>query len=88
MKNSLFTYSQIMALLKEAENGVTVPELCRTDGISSATFCQWRSNFGGMDVSLMPRMKELEDENRRLKTMYAEAHLSTDLLRNAQVKNW
>ena len=77
MKKSRFTDSQIMAVLKEA--GVVVPELCRTHGISSATFYKWRAKFGGMDVPLMARIKELEDENRRLKKMYAEAQLRTDL---------
>ena len=87
MKKSRFTDSQIMAVLKEAQAGVAVPELCRTHGISTATFYNWRTKFGGMDVPLMARMKELEEENRRLKKMYAEAQLSTDLLREALVKN-
>ncbi len=65
-----------------------VPDLCRTHGISTATLYQWRSKFGGMDVPLMGRLQELEDENRRLKTMYAEAQLSTDLLREALVQQW
>lgn len=75
-------------MLKEAEAGVTVPEVCRTLGISHATFYKWRAKVGGMDVPLMARLKELEDENRRLKKMYAEAQLSTDLLREARVKKW
>lgn len=58
-----------------------VPELCRTHGISSATFYKWRAKFGGMDVSLMTRMKELDEENRRLKKLYVDAQLSADLLR-------
>jgi putative transposase len=65
-----------------------VPELCRTHGISNATFFKWRSKFGGMDVSLMTRMKELEDENRRLKKLYVDAQLSADLLRDALLKKW
>ena len=88
MKTLRFTDSQIIAVLKEAEAGTPVPALCRTHGISSATFYKWRSKFGGMDVPLVARMKELEDENRRLKKMYAEAQLSTDLLREALVKKW
>lgn len=88
MKKSRFTDSRIMAVLKEAATGVAVPELCRTHGIRTATFYKWRSKFGGMDVPLMARMKELEEENRRLKKMYAEAQLSTDLLREALAKKW
>lgn len=86
MKTSRFTDSQIIAVLKEAEAGTPVPELCRTHGISNATFYKWRSKFGGMDVSLMSRMKELEDENRRLKKLYVDAQLSADLLREALTK--
>ena len=72
MKTSQYSDSQIMAILKEAEAGTSVPELCREHGMSSATFYKWRSKYGGMDASLMKRLKELEDENRRLKKMYAE----------------
>ena len=88
MKKSRFTDSQIIAVLKQAEAGTPVPELCREHGISSATFYKWRSKFGGMEVSMVGRMKELEDENRRLKKMYAEAQLSADLLKEALSKKW
>ena len=71
MKKSRFTDSQIMAVLKQAEAGTPVLDLCREHGISNATFYKWRAKFGGMDVSLMARMKELEDENRRLKKLSA-----------------
>jgi len=70
MKTSRFTDSQIMAILKQAESGMPVPELCREHGMSSASFYKWRAKFGGMDTSMIKRMKELEDENRRLKKMY------------------
>lgn len=72
MKKSQFTDSQILAILKQAENGVPVPELCREHGMSSASFYKWCSKFGGMDASLMARMRELEQENARLKRMYAD----------------
>ena len=88
MKTSRFTDSQIIAVLKDSEAGTPVPELCRTHGISSATFYKWRAKFGGMEVPMVARMKELEEENRRLKKRYAEAQLSTDLLREALVKKW
>ena len=88
MKKSRFTDSQILAVLKQVEAGSPVPELCREHGISSTTFYKWRSKFGGMDASLMARMKELEDENRRLKKLYVEAQLSTDLLKEALAKKW
>lgn len=63
-----------MAVLKQAEAGTPVPKQCRGQDISSATFCKWRSKFDGMDASLMSRLKELQDENRRLKKMYADAN--------------
>ena len=88
MKKSRFTDSQIIAVLKQAEAGTPVPELCREHGISSATFYKWRRKFGGMEVSMVGRMKELEEENRRLKKMYAEAQLSADLLKEALSKKW
>ncbi|KKY12959.1 transposase [Xanthomonas citri pv. fuscans] len=88
MKKSRFTDSQIIAVLKQAQAGAPVPELCREHGISSATFYKWRSKFGGMDVSMVARMKELEEENRRLKKMYAEAQLSHERLKEALAKKW
>lgn len=88
MKKSRFSDSQIMAILKQAENGIPVPELCREHGISSATFYKWRSKFGGMDASMMARLKELEDENRRLKKMYAEERLKSEIMKEAIEKKW
>jgi putative transposase len=75
MKTSRFRDSQILAILKQAESRVPVPELGREHGMSSASFYKWRAKYGGMDASLMARMKELEVENRRLKKMYAEERL-------------
>jgi putative transposase len=83
MKKSRFSDSQILAVLKQAESGVPVAELCREHGISSATFYKWRSKFGGMDASLMARLKELEDENRRLKKMYAEERIKAEIRKEA-----
>jgi putative transposase len=88
MKTSRFTDSQIIAILKQAEAGSPVPELCREHGMSTATFYKWRAKFGGMDASLMARMKELEDENRRLKKMYAEERLKAEIVAEALTKKW
>lgn len=88
MKKSRFSDSQIIGVLKQAETGTPVPELCREHGISAACFYKWRSKFGGMDASLMARMKELEDENRRLKKMYAESQMTAEVLREAMQKKW
>ena len=75
-----------MAVLKQAEMGTAVPELCREHGISSATFYKWRAKFGGMDVPLMAKMKELEDENRRLKKMYLDAQMRAMIVEEALAK--
>ena len=88
MKKSRFTDSQIMGILKQAENGVPVPELCREHGMSSASFYKWRAKFGGMDASMVKRMKELEAENRRLKKMYAEERLKSELRKEALEGKW
>jgi len=88
MKTSKFTDSQIMTILKQAEAGTPVPELCREHGMSSATFYKWRAKFGGMDASLMARLKELEAENARLKKMYAEERLKADVIQEAMAKKW
>lgn len=88
MKKSRFTDSQILAVLKQAEAGTPVPNLCREHGISSATFYKWRSKYGGMDASMMSQLKELQDENRRLKKMYADSQISAELLKEALAKKW
>ena len=87
MKTSKFSDSQILAILKQAEAGAPVPELCREHGMSSATFYKWRARFGGMDASMMARLKELESENARLKKMYAEERLKADILKEAIEKS-
>jgi len=83
MKKSRFTEAQIMGVLRQAEAGMPVAELCREHGISSATFYKWRAKYGGMDASMMIQMKALDDENRRLKRMFADLSMQTDLLREA-----
>ena len=88
MKKSRFTDSQIIDALKRAEVGLTVPELCRELGISSATFYKWRAKFGGMDASLMARMKELEQENQRLRKMYVEEKLKAEIVSEALATKW
>jgi putative transposase len=86
MKRSRYSESQIISILKEAESGIPVAELCRKHGMSDATFYNWRAKYGGMDVSMMKRMKELEDENRRLKKMYAEEKLKAEIIQEAMEK--
>lgn len=81
MKKSKFSDSQIVDALKRVESGLSVPEICRELGISAATFYKWRAKYGGMDTSLMARMKELEAENARLKKMYVEERLKADILK-------
>lgn len=73
------TESQIVGILKEAEAGIPVPEVCRKHGIGQSTFYKWRSKYGGMEASELRRMKELEEENRRLKQMYAELSLKSQM---------
>ena len=83
MKKSRYTDSQILAILKQNEADTPVSELCREHGMSDATFYKWRAKYGGMDTSLMKRMKELEDENRRLKKMYAEERIKSEIRKEA-----
>lgn len=87
MKKSRFTDTQILGILKQAEGGIPVAQLCREHGMSSATFYKWRSKFGGMDASLLARMKELERENRLLKRMYAEEKMKAEVVAEALAKN-
>ena len=82
MKRSRFSDSQILAVLKQAEAGKTVPDLCREHGISNATFYKWRAKYGGMEAEDAKRLKELESENSRLKRLLAEAHLDIHALKS------
>lgn len=82
MKKTRYTESQIVKALKEVEGGRKVKDLCREYGISEATYYSWKSKYGGMDVSDVKRLKELEDENRHLKQMYAELSLDHKILKD------
>ena len=88
MKTSKFTDSQIMSILKQAESGTPVATLCRKHGMSNATFYKWRAKYGGMDASLIARLKELEAENAKLKKMYAEERLKAEIIQEAMSKKW
>lgn len=83
MKHSRVTDSQILAILKQHEGGISVADLAREHSVSSALIYQWRSKFGGMDASLMKEMKELRAENARLKKMYAEERIKAELRQEA-----
>ena len=80
--------SQIMQILSQASSGVPVSELCREHGMSSATFYKWRAKYGGMDTSMITRLKELEAENSRLKKMYADERLKAMIVQEALTKKF
>lgn len=82
MKKTRFSESQIVTILKEAEAGVSLEDLSRQYGFSKATYYKWKAQYGGMDVSALKRLKELEEENRRLKQMYAELSLEHKALKD------
>ena len=82
MKRSRFSEIKIVSILKEGEAGIPVPELCRNHGISRATYYTWKSKYGGMEASDLKRLKELEEENRRLKQMYADLSLEHKVLKD------
>jgi putative transposase len=82
MRKSKFSESTIVTLLKEAEAGRKVADICREHGISTATFYQWRSKYGGMEASDIKRLKELQEENEKLKRMYAEMALENRAIKD------
>lgn len=86
MKKSRFTETQIVSILKEADAGMKVEELCRKHGISSASFYNWKKKYGGMDASEIRRLKELEEENAKLKRMYADMALENNALKDLITK--
>ena len=86
MKKSRFTETQIVSILKEADAGMKIEELCRKHGISSASYYNWKKKYGGMDASEIKRLKELEEENAKLKRMYADMALENTALKDLIVK--
>ena len=88
MKRSRFTEEKIVKILKAAEAGVAVQELCREHGVSRATFYSWRKKFGGLEVDDAKRLKALEDENRRLKRMVADLSLDKQMLQDVLSRKW
>lgn len=88
MKRTRFTEEQIIAVLREAESGAAVKELCRRAGISAVTFYRWKSKFESMDISEMRRLRLLEDENIRLKKIVAQQALDIDALKAVVSKKW
>jgi len=82
MKKTRYSESQIVKALKEVEGGRNVRDMCRDYGISEATYYNWKTKYGGMEASDIKRLKELEDENRRLKQMYAELSLDNKMLKD------
>lgn len=88
MKNSRFNEEQIIAILKQSEAGAKTSDLCRQHGISSATFYAWRSKYGGMDVSDAKRLRQLEEENARLKRIVADQALDITMLKDVLGKKW
>lgn len=88
MKRSRFTEEQIIAVLREAESGTPVKDLCRRAGISTVTFHKWKSKFEGMEISEMRRLRLQEEENGRLKKIVAQQALDIDALKAVVSKKW
>jgi len=88
MKRSRFSEEQIIGILREQEQGMKTADVCRRHGISEGTFYKWKAKFGGLEVSEAKRLKALEDENRRLKNLLADAHLDIAMLKDINSKKW
>ncbi len=88
MKRSRFSEEQIIAILKEQEAGLATAEVCRRHGVSSATFYKWKAKFGGLEVSEAKRLRQLEDENAKLKKLLAETMLDNAMLKEISAKKW
>jgi putative transposase len=88
MTRKRHTEEQIIAVLKDAQSGIGVQELCRKHGISDATFYKWRTTYAGLEVSDVKKLRQLEDENRRLKQMVAEQALDIQALKAVTAKTW
>jgi putative transposase len=86
MKKSRFSESQIIRILKEADGGRKVADICREHGVSQATYYQWKAKFGGMEASDIRRLKELEEENTKLKRMFANLSLENEALKDVIAK--
>ena len=88
MKRSRFTEEQIITILKEQEAGMVTAEVCRRDGISPATFYKWKGEFGGLEVSDARKLRQLEEENARLKRLLADTMLDNAMLKEIGAKKW
>ncbi|MGZ5869141.1 MAG: transposase [Croceibacterium sp.] len=88
MKRSRFSEEQIIAILKEQEAGLPTADVCRRHGVSSATFYKWKAKFGGLEVSDAKRLRQLENENAKLKKLLAEAMLDNAMLKEITAKKW